>query len=454
MIDMALFDMRNPWRHGRPFTTPWLIRRELQTLTAWADNSFVIVITGPRQAGKTTLMLMFIQQLLAKGIPPADIFYFTGDDPGVADLMDNPASLVQFLRDMHGERHAWVFIDEAQRLPEPGLALKRFIDLNLPAKFVVSGSSSLEIRSKTHEHLVGRSRELLLYPLAFSDIVEARLHSIADSDADFATMNQLYGATLAESFAELALWGGYPAVVTSANSAERIEQLHQIYDTYVTRDVSQFLRVARPDLYNKLVKLLASQVGSQISWEGMASELRCSSETVRKYVAMLEGTYICQLVTPHTGSKATELRKTPKEYFVDTGLRNATLANFTPLEDRPDRGHLFEQTVVQELAKLLQPTDELHYWRTKGSNEEVDAVIVRGDRVLPIEIKDNLAGTSSVPAGLARFITDRHPTLAIVATHDTVAEQKVGQTQVQFIPAPLLLARRRVLFNLLEEGLS
>lgn len=140
-----------------------------------------------------------------------------------------------------------------------------------------------------------------------------------------------------ESFAELALWGGYPAVVTSANSAERIEQLHQIYDTYITRDVTVSPR-QRPDLYNKLVKLLASQVGSQISWEGMASELGCSSETVRKYVAMLEGTYICQLVTPHTGSKATELRKTPKEYFVDTGLRNATLANFTPLEDRPGPG--------------------------------------------------------------------------------------------------------------------
>jgi predicted AAA+ superfamily ATPase len=453
-MNIDIFNMRNPWRTGRPYEHAWLSRRELEPLAGWMDNPYIVVVTGARQAGKTTLLYMLVQRLLANGVPPADIFYFSVDDPGVTELISNPGDLLQFLQDARSGLRAYVLIDEVQRLPNPGLALKVLYDLGSAIKLVVSGSSSLEIRSTTREHLVGRSRELVLYPLSFSDIVCQSIPAASRSDRDFTAFNRLYGKALVPLFAGFAVWGGYPAVVTAASTTERAEQLRQIYDTYVTRDVSQFLRVGRPDVYNRLVRTLALQVGSQMTWEGLASEVRSSSETVRHYLALLQGTYVCELATPYTRNKLTGLRKTPKAYFVDSGMRNSAMPSLADLDNRTDRGHVVEQVVFQELLKVLPVTDELHYWRSKGSTDEVDFVLTRGDRILPIEVKDTHFSEPSVPRGLARLVNDTHPRHAVVVTRDFVAERAVGTTTVHFVPEGIFLARRDMLVQLLDDTLG
>ncbi len=453
-MDMEIFNMRNPWRTGRPFEHAWVPRRELETLVGWMDNPYVTIITGARQTGKTTLLSMLVQRLLATGVPAVDIFYFNVDDPGSAELIGSPGDLLRFLRDAGGGSHPRVLIDEVQRLPNPGLALKVLYDLGTGVKLVVSGSSSLEIRSTTREHLVGRSRELILYPLAFSDIVQQNIPEAGRSDADAATFHRLYAQSLAALFADFAIWGGYPAVVTAANAADRTDQLRQIYDTYVTRDVSQFLRVGRPDVYNRLVRTLALQVGSQMTWEGLANEVRSSSETVRNYVAMLQGTYICELATPFSSNKLTALRKTPKAYFVDCGIRNSAVPSLTALDSRADRGHVVEQVVFQELLKVLSVTDELHYWRTKGTADEVDFVVTRGDRVLPIEVKDTHFSGPILPGALGRLIEATHPRHAVVVTRDFIAQRAVETTTVHFLPEETFLARRGRLLQLLDDTLS
>lgn len=453
-MDTEIFDMRNPWRMGRPFQHAWIPRRELDTLAGWMDNPYVVVLTGARQAGKTTLLIMLVQRLLENGVPPGDIFYFSADDPGTAELVTSPGSLLQFLHDTHTSPRSYVLIDEVQRLPNPGLALKVLYDLNVGIKLVVSGSSSLEIRSTTREHLVGRSRELVLYPLSFGDIVQQSMPAAARDDGDFPLFHRLYSESIVRLFADFAIWGGYPAVATASKTAERAEQLRQIYETYVTRDVSQFLHVGRPDVYNRLVKTLALQVGSQMTWEGLANEAGSSSETIRQYVAMLQGTYVCALITPYSSNMLTGLRKTPKAYFVDSGLRNSAVPSFAALDSRTDRGHIVEQVVFQELLKVLPATDELHYWRAKGAMDEVDFVVTRGDRILPIEVKDTRSAGTNVPSGLARFIKETHPRHAVLVTRDVVAQRTLGPTTVHFVPAGTFLARRAVLVQLLEDALG
>ena len=452
-MNIEIFNMRNPWRTGRPYEHSWLPRRELETLAGWMDNPYVVVVTGARQAGKTTLLSMLVQRLLANGVPTADIFYFSVDDPGAAELISNPGDLLRFLRDANSGPRAYILIDEVQRLPNPGLALKTLYDLGAGIKLVVSGSSSLEIRSTTREHLVGRSRELILYPLSFSDIVQQSIPAASRNDGDFAAVHRLYGEALVPLFVDFAVWGGYPAVVTAPSAAERAEQLRQIYDTYVTRDVSQFLHVGRPDVYNRLVRTLALQVGSQMTWEGLANEVRSSSETVRHYVAMLQGTYVCMLAMPFSSNKLTGLRKTPKAYFVDCGMRNSAVPSLAALDNRTDRGHVVEQVVFQELLKVLPVTDGLHYWRTKGTADEVDFVVTRGDRILPIEVKDAHLSEPSLPGGLARLVEDTHPRHAVVVTRDFVAQRTVGTTAVHFVPEGTFLARRDMLVQLLDDAL-
>ena len=453
-MNIEIFNMRNPWRTGRPFEHSWLPRRELETLAGWMDNPYVVIVTGARQAGKTTLLFMLVQRLLARGVSPTDIFYFTVDDPGVADLIDSPGDLLRFLHDAQTGPRAYVIVDEVQRLPNPGLALKVLYDLGTNIKVVVSGSSSLEIRSTTREYLVGRSRELILYPLSFSDIVLQNISAASHTDSDFSSFHRLYAESLAALFADFAIWGGYPAVVTAPSAAERTEQLRQIYDTYVTRDVSQFLRVGRPDVYNRLVRTLALQVGSQMTWEGLASEVRSSSETVRHYVAMLQGTYVCELAMPYSSNKLTGLHKTPKAYFVDSGMRNSAVPSLAALDSRIDRGHVVEQVVFQELLKVLPATDKLYYWRTKGTAAEVDFVVTRGDRILPVEVKDSHFSEPTLPVGLARLVEDTHPRHAVVVTRDFASERAVGTTAVHFVPEGAFLARRNTLMQLLDDALG
>jgi len=219
-MDTGVFSIRNPWRSGLlPGKPDWISRHEVQTALSWMDGRHVITIVGPRQAGKSTLMNMLIRHLLNNAaVPAANIFYFTTDDTETMALLANVGDLLAFLRgNSTGTGRRYLFIDEIQRLENPGIFLKTLYDLGLDLKIVASGSSSLEIRSASKEHLVGRGRELVLYPLSFSDIAASRIPGLETSFDDIAQIQRLYGPGLLRTFDECAVWGMYPAVVTDVS---------------------------------------------------------------------------------------------------------------------------------------------------------------------------------------------------------------------------------------------
>jgi predicted AAA+ superfamily ATPase len=455
-MDTSVFSIRNPWRSGLLPKEPDRIQRhELQTALSWMDSRHVITIVGPRQAGKSTLMNMLVRHLLGGGVVPAvNVFYFTTDDAETVTLLANVGDLLAFLRgNSTGTGRLYLFIDEIQRLESPGLFLKTLHDLDLDLKVVASGSSSLEIRSASKEHLVGRGRELVLYPLSFGDIAASRIPGLRATSADIAQTQRLYGADLLRTFEECAVWGAYPAVVTAPTMAERHDELQQIYQSYVLRDVSQFFRIQHIGVFNNLTALLAGSVGSQVQWETLARTTKSTSQTIHSYVDLLEGTFVCRQVPPYTGGVVGSIRKMPKVYFLDSGLRNSVLSNFSVLPSRSDRGHLVEQVVFQELCKVLEPTDRLHYWRMYAGSHEVDFVIVRGESLVPVEVKDTSMRGPDVPDGISDFCTAFKSRHAIVMNRDFAGEAMSGATTVTFLPTAAALARPDILKELLAEAL-
>src|SRR5450756_1345588 len=423
-MDTSVFSIRNPWRSGLlPKEPDRIPRHELQTALSWMDSRHVITIVGPRQAGKSTLMNMLIRHLLSSGkVPAANVFYFTTDDAETVTLLANIGDLLAFIRgNSTGNGRLYLFIDEIQRLESPGLFLKTLYDLDLYLKIVASGSCSLAIRSASKEHLVGRGRELVLYPLSFGDIAASRIPGLQASSADLAQIQRLYGTDLLRTFEECAVWGTYPAVVTAPTMAQRHDELQQLYQSYVLRDVSQFFHIPHVGVFNNLTTLLAGSVGSQ--------------------------------VLPYTGNVVGSIRRMPKIYFIDCGLRNSVLSDFSALSSRSDRGHLVEQVVFQELCKILEPTDRLYYWRMYAGSHEVDFVVVRGESLVPIEIKDSSMRSPEVPDGISNFSKAFRPWGAIVMNRDFAGEATSGTTTVMFVPTATTPARPDLFRELLTKAL-
>ncbi len=454
-MDTGVFSIRNPWRSGLlPGKPDWISRHEVQTALSWMDGRHVITIVGPRQAGKSTLMNMLIRHLLNNAaVPAANIFYFTTDDTETMALLANVGDLLAFLRgNSTGTGRRYLFIDEIQRLENPGIFLKTLYDLGLDLKIVASGSSSLEIRSASKEHLVGRGRELVLYPLSFSDIAASRIPGLETSFDDIAQIQRLYGPGLLRTFDECAVWGMYPAVVTASTMTERYDELQQIYQSYVLRDVSQFFRIQHTGIFNNLTVLLAGSVGSQVQWETLAKTTKSSAGTIHSYVDVLEGTFICRQVLPYTGNVVGAIRRMPKIYFIDCGLRNSVLSDLSALPSRSDRGHLVEQIVFQELCKALEPTDRLCYWRRYAGSHEVDFVVVRGESLVPIEVKDSSMSNPEVPGGISDFCEAFKPRSAIVMNRNFAGRTMSSATAVMFLPAAATLARPDLFRGLLTEA--
>jgi predicted AAA+ superfamily ATPase len=454
-MDTSVFSIRNPWRSGLlPKEPDRIPRHELQTALSWMDSRHVITIVGPRQAGKSTLMNMLIRHLLSSTVPAANIFYFTTDDAETVTLLANIGDLLALLRgNSTGNGRLYLFIDEIQRLESPGLFLKTLYDLDLDLKIVASGSSSLEIRSASKEPLVGRGRELVLYPLSFGDIAASRIPGLQASSADLAQIQRLYGTDLVRTFEECAVWGTYPAVVTAPTMAQRHDELQQLYQSYVLRDVSQFFHIQHVGVFNNLTTLLARSVGSQVQWETLARTTKSSAQTIHSYVDLLEGTFVCRQVLPYTGNVVGSIRRMPKIYFIDCGLRNSVLSDFSALPSRSDRGHLVEQVVFQELCKTLEPTDRLYYWHMYAGSHEVKFVVVRGESLVPIEINDSSMRSPEVPDGISDFCEAFTPGGAIVMNRDFAGEAMSGTTTVTFLPTATTLARPDLFRELLTKAL-
>ena len=350
---------------------------ETQFLKA-LESGKVIIMTGARQVGKTTL----IQHVLKSKC----VTMLNFDVPFDAARFKASAALppADGLKSLGAPEY--LVIDEAQREPDTARIVKGWYDSKLPVKIFLLGSSALNLISQTTESLTGRNRKLLLPPLSMHEGL------LAETWYNAVYPDTILDREMAPQFRNFLLnsmvFGCYPEVVTSD---DKIPLLRNLAGDYLWKDILQLGSIKTPDLIGRLLILLACQIGSEISVNEISAQLGMARQTVERYLDLLEETFVIFRLTSFSTNPRKEVVKGKKIYFWDTGIRNAVLNQFDTSDLRPDIGALFENWLIAEIMKrnLQRPKPaELYFWRSRGQSE-VDLVIRDGSALQGFEIKWN-----------------------------------------------------------------
>lgn len=352
-----------------------MIKRILQSdIERLLFSGKAIVVLGPRQSGKTTL----IKEVL-RG---KDHLFLNADDATVRQLLTAPDTAT--LRRLVGN-YRIVFVDEAQRLPEVGLTLKLLVDEFPRVQLLVSGSSALEIAQHINEPLTGRKWEFHLLPISWEEFESA------------------VGFTEAErQLEQRLLYGMYPDVINNPGTQGLV--LQQLTESYLYKDILSLASIRKPELLERLLQALALQLGSEVSYNELAQLLGVDKATVMNYIDLLEKAFIVFRIRSFSRNIRNEIKNNRKVYFWDNGIRNMLVANFNPLDLRTDKGALWENFVIAERAKFLryhQVVANRYFWRTV-QQQEIDYLEEHGGMIAPYEIKWKDTRKVRTPAAFAK----------------------------------------------------
>ena len=308
-----------------------------------------IVIIGPRQVGKTTLVKSIVENLKNK-----TVLWLNGDEAETRELLSNTNSAR--LKAIVGQ-HEIVVIDEAQRIVNIGLTLKLLVD-NVPTtQLIVTGSSVLELADEINEPLTGRKFEYFLFPLSFTEMVDAT--------------NLFEEMKLLE---HRMIFGYYPEIVT--NPGEEVELLQLLSGSYLYKDILKLGSVKKPPLLEKILQALAFQMGNEVSYHELSQLVGADAKTVERYIDLLEKSYVVFRLTSFSRNLRNELKKSRKIYFYDIGIRNSIIRNFSPTSMRQDIGALWENFLISERMKFNQLSGRWvnsYFWRTH-TRQEIDYI--------------------------------------------------------------------------------
>ncbi|MFD2968912.1 ATP-binding protein [Sphingobacterium bambusae] len=332
-----------------------------------------LIIFGPRQSGKSTLVEHILHD--------KDHLYLNGDDSDVREILTNTTATK--LKIEIGSKKI-VFIDEAQRIPNIGLTLKLFTDQIKSVQVIATGSSAFELSSQINEPLTGRKYEFMLYPLSFGEMVQH--HGLIEE-------RRLIEHRL--------VYGYYPEIVSKVG--EEIELLKLLANSYLYKDLLMLEQIKKPLILSKLLKALALQLGSEVNYNEIAQIVGSDYKTVDKYIDLLEKTFVVFRLPAFSRNVRNEIKKGKKVYFYDCGIRNAIIGDFKALGVRTDAGALWENFVVAERLKYraYQNIDaEQFFWRTT-QQQEIDFIEETNDSLHAYEFKWSPTAKARFPSTFA-----------------------------------------------------
>ena len=341
----------------------YIQQAQLAQLERSASSTRVVVVYGPRRAGKTTL----VREYRRRHDP--DALLVSGEDVTVREYLESQslAKLQAFV----GRRRTLI-VDEAQHVRAIGLNLKLLADHVDGLRIIATGSSSFDLAQQTGEPLTGRKRTLLLLPLAQLEL--------QDIETAHETRSQL----------EMRLiYGSYPEVVLMASTADRESYLRELIAAYLFRDILQLEGVRHADKLLRLLQAIAFQIGGEVSVTELGTQLGMSRNTVDRYLDLLEKSYVIYGRLGFSRNLRKEIAKSRRYYFYDNGIRNGVINNFNPVGLRDDVGALWENYVMVERLKRNLYTGRhvaSYFWRTYD-RQEIDLVEERGGRLNGVEMK-------------------------------------------------------------------
>lgn len=349
----------------------------------------IVVLHGARQVGKTHL-LYFIENYLKEKdfithyIDLEDSRFLKILDEGVLEFLKYLEEEGLLTKPLYESEKIFVLIDEIQYLKDPSSFLKLIADHHKKIKLIISGSSSFSIKSKFKDSLVGRTVNFEIFPLSFEEFLEFKEYKINPDILKKKNLTDKKKREFKVLFNEYTLYGGYPKIVLAKEVEMKEKYLQQIIDTYIKKDIKDLANIREIEKFNKLTEVLASQSGNLLDVSELANTCRLSKQTVQDYLFILENTYIIKLVKPYFKNLRSELFKTPKIYFYDTGLQQMLWLKQLQKEIL---GSVFETSVFAELVKKYGK-DNIFYWRT-ADKKEIDFILKTGQEILPIEAKLN-----------------------------------------------------------------
>lgn len=321
-----------------------------------------IIVMGARQVGKSTLL----NQLLGEN---KNALWLNGDDIDVQNLFHEMSSTR--MRALLGN-NKFLVIDEAQRIPDIGLRIKLVTDQVSDVQVIATGSSSFELASKVNEPLTGRKREFKMFPLTFKEMVS---HSNLLDELRMIPHRLVYGY--------------YPEVVS--NPGDEKNPLKELSDSYLYKDILSLDSISKPDKLVRLLKALALQIGSQISYNEIGNMISLDSKTVERYVDILEKSFIVFRLGSFSRNLRNELKASRKIYFWDLGIRNAIIGNLAQIENRTDAGELWENFAIAERLKqnaYQNSFAQSWFWRTQ-QQKEIDYIEEENGMIHAFEFKWN-----------------------------------------------------------------
>ena len=352
----------------------------------------VIVLVGARQVGKTTLLKQLFRQ-------KEGVLWLNGDELQVQNLFSN-ASADRLLSEFGDNKI--VILDEAQRIENIGLRLKLIADSDSDIQVIATGSSAFELANKVNEPLTGRKWEYQLFPLSFGEMV-----------AHHGKLKEM------RMLPRRLVYGYYPEVVM--NDGNEVEILKLLTDAYLYKDILSWESIKHPDKLQTLLRALAYQVGSQVSYNELSQMSSMDSKTVERYITLLEQCYIIFRLPSFSRNLRHELKASRKIYFYDNGIRNALIADYRAPEVRQDIGALWENFVIAERMKSNEYYHRWvnrYFWRTK-QQQEIDYLEESGGKLHAYEMKWNPRAKASI----TKTFTEAYPNSEFqVITTDNIAD--------------------------------
>lgn len=403
-------------------------RKLLKEIKEHLYKKEICLIIGPRQVGKTTLMLSLQKYLMKRD---KKTVFLNLDSEIDKQFFVSQQSLLKKLKLELGNKKGYVFIDEIQRKENAGIFLKGLYDMNLPYKFIVSGSGSLELKEKIHESLTGRKRVFELNPVTFNEFVNFKTNYQYETKlADFFSIEEDRTKSFLDEYLN---FGGYPRVILEETLIEKIKTIDEIFHSYLEKDISYLLRVKRLDAFSSLIKILASQTGKLINFSEISSTLGISIQTTKNYFWYAEKTFITQRLTPYFTNIRKEITKSPIIYFYDLGLRNYALGIFGNTNLIKD-GFLFQNFIFNILKEKFHFGGSLlHFWRTKD-RAEIDFIINFGKEILPIEVKYKKIDKPTIGKSIRSFIDKYKPKEFWMVNLNFKKEIEYNKTKIKFLP--------------------
>jgi len=375
-----------------------MILRELFNIAkAKLFDGKAIIILGPRQSGKTTL----VKYLLEKESLPGNLL--NCDEPAVKSMFEDISTAKW--RQVIGD-YKIIVIDEAQHIKDIGIKLKLVTDQIPEVQLIVTGSSALEIANEINEPLTGRKWEYFLYPVSWHEL---------SSVYNFVERLQ--------QIEQRMIFGMYPEVIM--NPGREKEILNNLASSYLYKDLLSFKGIRRPDLLDRLLRALALQIGSEVSYNELGNLLGVDKNTIMNYIDLLEKAYIIFRLNPLSRNLRKEISTSRKIYFWDNGIRNALIANYNPLNIRNDTGQLWENFMISERKKFNHYKHRyvnMYFWRTHDQ-KEIDLVEEYDGKFDVYEFKWNV----KKPVKSFDFFSSNYPMSKAKIVSKTDIEEFVGQ---------------------------